>query len=603
MSYSGLESFVQQLVEKEQLIVIDDFVNPELEITEIADRFSKSPEGGKALLFKNTGTDFPLLINAFGNKQRINLALGVEHDSEFASRIDELLQTVKAQPETFIQKVQMLPKLAGLASFLPKKMKGKGACQQIVDRTPDLNKLPILKCWPFDGGKFITLPIVHTIDPDTGMRNVGMYRMQQLSANTTGMHWHKHKVGARHYRAYQEKREKMPVSVVLGGDPAYTYAATAPAPDHFDEYILAGFIRQKSVELVKCITNDIFVPADADIVIEGYVDTEEDMVVEGPFGDHTGFYSLADKYPKFHVTCITHRKNAIYPATIVGVPPMEDALMGEISEKIFLKPLQIGIAPEVNDMHMPVAGVVHNMVIVSADIQYQGQVFKIANALWGAGQMMFTKYIIVVDKHIDVRNYGEVFSCFENNVDFQADLLFSRGPLDILDHTSAEQAVGGKLCIDATKKHRKSIMEPSESGVLDKPNVRQFGEKLFFVFSDDIHENSEIAQAKMRVSKGVIVCVEEELLDLNLFTLVWYVLGNTDPVRDIQLDNQTLFVDARRKHKREGFARAWPDLVVMDNETIQKVDEKWNEWPLGEFLSSPSKLLKRIANEKGAELL
>ncbi len=601
MGYNGLNSFIKQLKAKGQLIEIAEFVNPELEITEITDRFSKLQDGGKALLFKNNGTKFPLLINAYGNNERINLALGVEQDNEFASRIEELLQAVQSQPESLIQKIQMLPKIAGLASFLPKKKKGKGACQQFIGLEPDLNKLPILKCWPFDGGPFITLPIVHTVDPDTGMRNVGMYRMQQFSPNSTGMHWHKHKVGARHYQAYKEKRQKMPVSVVLGGDPAYTYSATAPAPDHFDEYILAGFIRKKPVELVKCITNDIYVPADSDIVIEGYIDTSEDMVTEGPFGDHTGFYSLADKYPKFHITCITHRKDAIYPATVVGVPPMEDAFMGEVSEKIFLKPLQIGIAPEVKDMHMPVAGVVHNMVIVSANIQYQGQAFKIANALWGAGQMMFTKYIIVVDKDVDVRNYKDVFSCIENFVDYQNDLLFSRGPLDVLDHASEQPAVGGKLCIDATNKKNDDHRRAAQPEIHDS-SVCKYSDELFFFFVDDESSDMSSFQKNIKISRGIVVFVEKELQNLDLYTLAWYCLGNTDPIRDVEIVDQILFIDALRKYNRMSFRRPWPDLVVMDNQTIKNIDDNWGNLGLGDFIESPSNSLKRIATESGAEL-
>jgi 4-hydroxy-3-polyprenylbenzoate decarboxylase len=600
MSYNGLNEFIERLRDEDQLIEIDEFVDPKLEITEITDRFSKQVDGGKALLFKNNGTQFPLLINAFGNNHRMNMALRIHSADEFVGRIEALFNMLNQQPDSLYQKIKMVPKLAGLAKMLPKKVKGKGVCQQVINHKPDLNKLPILTCWPFDGGPFITYPIVNTEDPDSGMRNIGMYRMQQMSENATGMHWHRHKVGARHYKAYKERGERMPISVVLGGDPVYTYAATAPAPDHFDEYIIAGFIRNKPVELVKCITNDLYVPSDADIVIEGYVDTKEELVWEGPFGDHTGFYSLADYYPKFHVTCITHRKDAVYPATIVGVPPMEDAFLGEISEKLFLKPLQIGIAPEVKDMHMPVAGVVHNLVIVSADITYPGQAFKIASSLWGAGQMMFTKYIIVVDKDIDIRDYGTVLKQVDQYVDWNNDVLFSKGPLDILDHSSDIQSVGGKLCIDATSLGKEK-MQYTSIGQFKDFNLRNISSSLSVIYSND-ESTIEDLKNKKAETVGVYVIVEEELSDLDNYTIAWYALGNTDPLRDIEICGSSVLIDARKKNKTKSFKRAWPDLVVMDDETIAKIDEKWNDLNLGTFIDSPSRILKKIALEKGAEL-
>jgi len=599
-----LDSFVKQLKNDGELIEIDNFVNPDLQITEIADRYSKQPNGGKALLFNNNGTDFPLLINAFGSENRICKALGISNVDEFSNRISSIFTSFQTKPKGLVGKLKIIPQLISFRKFIPRKIKGRGACQAIINKHPNLNQLPILTCWPFDGGRFITLPIVHTVDPDTGIRNVGMYRMQQFSETETGMHWHKHKVGARHYEAYKSKGLRMPVSVVLGGDPVYTYAATAPVPDNFDEYVLAGFIRNRPVKLVKCITNDLFVPEDADIVLEGYIDTSEDLAYEGPFGDHTGFYSLADYYPRFHVTCITHRKNAIFPATIVGVPPMEDAYLGLVSEKLFLKPLQIGIAPDVVDMHMPVAGVVHNLVIVSAKISYEGQAFKIANALWGAGQMMFTKYVIVVDESIDIRDYRSVWAQIINHVDFQKALLFSKGPLDVLDHSSDKQSVGGKLAIDAT------------TAVLEKPKYTLIAEDVFqsmhfahvlpglvFVFTTD--PSAEILQLKKKLTtevSGVIVFVEPELENLNLYTIAWYVLGNTDPHRDIELVGGVVIIDGLKKSGRDNFTRPWPDLVVMSDSVISEVDEMWPALKIGELIPSPSLPFKGIAKEMGAEL-
>jgi 4-hydroxy-3-polyprenylbenzoate decarboxylase len=604
MSYRGLGRFTDDLIFDNELIEIDQHVSTDLEITEIADRFSKSPDGGKALLFKNTGTSFPLLINAYGNDTRINMALGINDEREFSRRITQIFERFKEKPKGLVNKLKLLPQLASIARFMPRQSKKKGECQFHIDQQPNLNNLPILKCWPYDGGKFVTLPVVHTVDPSTGERNVGMYRMQQLSDNTTGMHWHKHKVGARHYSEYKKMGKRMPVSVILGGDPVYTYVATAPMPDHFDEYILAGFIRQKPVELVKCVTNDLYVPSDADIVIEGYIDTAEEMIFEGPFGDHTGFYSLADYYPKFHVTCITNRKNAIYPATIVGVPPMEDAFLGKISEHLFLKPLQMGIAPDVTDMHMPVAGVVHNLVIASADIQYEGQAFKIANALWGAGQMMFTKYIIVVDTDVNIRDYTEVLEAVLQNCNVQADTLFSKGPLDILDHASDRQSVGGKLCIDATRK--KSVSSQKESQLLSKPvegvEMVLLQPGVAFVYSNDFEADMDRIKSRIHDETCWIFFVESGLKQLNFYTLAWYIMGNTDAVRDVQRVNNIVCVDGFRKHGRKGFVRAWPDLVVMKQEVIDKINENWDKLKIGPFIESPSMALKSIAEETGAEL-
>jgi 4-hydroxy-3-polyprenylbenzoate decarboxylase len=353
MAFKGLHEFISFLEKTGELVRISHQVSTDLEITEIVDRVSKSPGGGKALLFENNGTDFPLLINAFGSEKRMAMALGCRHLDEIGERIELLFKNLTEPKPDFYSKLKALPLLSQVASWMPKSVGRRGACQQIVMKNPDLTKLPVLKCWPADGGPFITLPCVITRDLNNGMRNVGMYRMQVLDAVTTGMHWHQHKTGARHFQEYKRRGERMPVSVVLGGDPAYTYSATAPLPDNLDEYLLAGFLRDKKVELVKCLTNDLEVPSDADFVIEGYVDPGEELVWEGPFGDHTGFYSLADWYPKFHVTCITHRKDAVYPATIVGIPPQEDAWIGKATERIFLQPMKLSMIPELQDMDLP----------------------------------------------------------------------------------------------------------------------------------------------------------------------------------------------------------------------------------------------------------
>jgi len=405
MAYSSLRQFIERLEQAGELYRIKAYVNPRLEIAEITDRMSKSPGGGKALLFENTGYDFPVLINAMGSYRRMCMALGVDDLNVIGREMEALFKSLAVPRSSLVEKLSLLPTLGKLASWMPVRIKGRGACQEVVMPEPDLYRLPILTCWPKDGGPFITLPIIHTRDPHTGIRNVGMYRMQVFTKDMTGMHWHKHKVSARHFQAYQALKQKMPVAVALGGDPVYTYAATAPLPDNVDEYMLAGFLRKKKVELVKCLTQDIEVPADADIVIEGYVDPEEAFIWEGPFGDHTGYYSLPDWYPRFHVTCITHRKDAVYPATIVGIPPQEDAWIGKATERIFITPIKMTMLPEVVDMDMPIEGVFHNLTIVSIHKQYPGHAQKVMNAMWGAGQMMFNKILVIVDGELNIHDY------------------------------------------------------------------------------------------------------------------------------------------------------------------------------------------------------
>ena len=369
---------------------------------------AKSAGGGKALLFENTGTEFPVITNMMGSERRMAMALGVEDLNSISERIDALLAGALSPKGSMWEKMKMLPLLADVAKWFPQNISGRGACQQVVWQGDDvdMNRLPLLHSWECDGGAFVTLPMVNTVDPETGVRNVGMYRMQRFDGKTTGMHWHIHKTGARHYDAYKRLGRKMPVVVALGGDPAYTYAATAPMPDNMDEYLLAGFLRQKPVKLVKAITCDIRVPEDCDFVIEGYVDPAEEKVVEGDFGDHTGFYSLKDLYPKFHVTCITHRKDAIYPATVVGVPPQEDAYIAEATEKIFLAPIRLAVQPEVEDLWMPIEGTAHNLAAVSIRNRYMGQAHKVAQSLWGAGQMMFNKYMVIASDEHDIRSFA-----------------------------------------------------------------------------------------------------------------------------------------------------------------------------------------------------
>jgi 4-hydroxy-3-polyprenylbenzoate decarboxylase len=463
MAYSSFSEFVAALDRAGELRRIATPVATELEITEFADREMKSPGGGKALLFEKPTvagvvSQFPLAINTMGSVKRMALALGLESVDVLAEQMELIL---KAKPPTNLKTAWNLA-LQGLDLLhaKPKHVKS-GPCKEVIHRfdspaaatssaLPTLLDLPILQCWPQDGGRFITFPNVHTKDPDTGERNLGMYRMQVYDDRTTGMHWQVHKVGARHGKRYYERGEKMPVAVTIGGDPAYTFAATAPLPDGLDEILFAGFVRKKSVPLVKCETVDLEVPADVDFVLEGYVQPGE-LRPEGPFGDHTGFYTPVDDYPVFHITAITHRREAVYPCTIVGIPPMEDFYMGTASVRVFLPVFRMNF-PEIVDLALPAEGVFHNLVFVSIRKQYPWQAYKIMHGLWGMGQMMFSKYIVVVDEDCDVHNTSEVLFRMCANTDPQRDSTFIKSPCDALDHGPSVACIGSHMGIDATRK-------------------------------------------------------------------------------------------------------------------------------------------------------
>jgi 4-hydroxy-3-polyprenylbenzoate decarboxylase len=462
MAYESYRGFLEALERANELIRIRRPVATELEITEWSDREMKKPGGGRALWFEKPTVNgressFPLVINAFGSERRMALSLGVNSVDDLAAELASLLKA--KPPTTWRQALKLLGTAAELRHTKPRKV-SLGACQEVVHQAPfsqstavppTLLDMPVLKCWPLDAGRFMTLPCVVTRDPDSGERNLGLYRMQVYDAQTTGMHWQLHKVGARHGRGYVSKRQRMPVSVFLGGDPAYTFCATAPLPDGVDELMLAGFLRKRAVEMVRCTTNDLEVPADADIVLEGYVDPLEPLRLEGPFGDHTGYYSLEDQYPVFHLTAMTHRRNAIYPATIVGQPPMEDFYLGGASVRLFLPVFKMNF-PELVDLALPAEGVFHNLVFASIRKTYPMQAYKIMHGLWGMGQMMFAKYIVVVDEDVNVHNTSEVLFRIGANTDPQRDTLLTRGPADALDHATSVFAMGSKMGIDATRK-------------------------------------------------------------------------------------------------------------------------------------------------------
>ena len=448
MPYDDLREFIRALESQGELKRVPFEVDPHLEITEFADRSVKT--GGPALLFeKPKGRSAPVLINAFASKKRMEIALGAS-PADIAARIAELIEMRK--PEGMLGKLKMLPKLADLAASFPKTV-SSGPCKEVILRDKfDLNDLPILHCWPQDGGPFITLPMVFSKNPDTGKRNCGCYRMQVFDSRTTGMHWQTHKQGAEHYRRLRAagRGGRMDLAVAIGADPATMYSAILPLPPDLDEMMIAGFMRSKPVEMVKCETNDLEVPANAEFVLEGYVELGE-LRREGPFGDHTGFYSLEDDYPVFHVTCITHRKNPIYATTIVGPPPMEDFYMGKAVERIFLPLMRLQL-PEVRDIAMPAEGIFHNLILVAIRKSYPGHARKVMHAIWGLGQAMFSKVIVVVDEDVDVQNFSEVAWKALNNIDPERDIQFVLGPVDSLDHASRLANYGSKMGIDATRK-------------------------------------------------------------------------------------------------------------------------------------------------------
>jgi 4-hydroxy-3-polyprenylbenzoate decarboxylase len=446
--YSDLSEFLADLDKRRQLVRIADRVSPTLEIAAVTDRACKSLQGGPALLFENpSGFDIPVASNIFGSLERMQLALGVAKLEDLEKEIDDLM--TPPAPKGVMDALKLLPLVGRLADLMPKTVKD-APCQEVVNRDGTLDDLPILTCWPGDGGPFITLPLVFTRDPETGTRNIGVYRMQVFDGRTTGMHWQRHKGGAQHYRVAERLGRRLEVAVALSPEPILAYCATAPMPEGLDELLLGGFLSRRRIEVVKCVTVDLEVPASSHIVLEGYVEPGERRR-EGPFGDHTGFYSQPDDYPVFHLTCVTRRTRPTYLTTIVGIPPMEDYYLGLASERIFL-PMIRKTVPEIVDMHFPAEGIFHNLVIVSIDKRYPGHARKIMNAFWGLGQLMFSKTIVVVDKDVNVHDVGEVAWIVGTHMDPLRDVQMTRGPVDDLDDAADLPAYGGKMGIDATRK-------------------------------------------------------------------------------------------------------------------------------------------------------
>lgn len=608
--YSSLKEYIELLEREGELLRVSVDVDPVLEIAEIADRMAKSAGGGKALLFENTGTEFPVLVNMFGSDRRMALSLGVDSLEDIPGRIDAFVQAAMSPKGSLSEKISVLPLLGKASRWFPKCGSGRGKCQDIIlqGNAVRLGVLPVLKCWPHDGGRFVTLPMVNTIDPDTGARNVGMYRMQLFDESTTGMHWHIHKTGARHYEAYKRLGKRMPVSVCLGGDPAYTYSATAPLPDGIDEYLLAGFMRGKPVRLVKCITNDIYVPSDCDFVIEGYVDPAEEKVIEGPFGDHTGFYSLEDMYPKFHVTAITHRKDAVYAATIVGVPPQEDVYVSRATEKIFLAPIRLVMQPEIEDLYMPAAGVSHNLALISMQPRYAGQVHKVTSSMWGAGQMMFNKYMVVAPSGTRMREAG-VIAGLLRGADLDKSVIRGAGVLDVLDHTTATPGFGGKLAIDLTGasvapqiKVPDNIVTAGGISHWDSSLLAEWGAML--LFADPVAEvNMAAFIAANPCGAKIVVLFDCPAASLTAPELLWLAAGNTDPSRDVTLVGGVLIADARTKlSEHSGNPPRFPNVVTSSAATIELVDARWNDYGIGAFIPSPSLRYSTLVMSDKAEI-
>lgn len=583
-------------------------VDTQYEICEITDRISKCEGGGKALLFENTGTDYPVLMNMMGSDRRMAMALGVDSLDDITRRIETLVEGVMSPKSSLWEKLQVLPLLKDVAKWFPTRSSSRGECQQVVWRGEDvdLGRLPMLKSWPCDGGAFITLPMVATVDPESGTHNLGMYRMQVFDKRTTGMHWHRHKTGARHYDAYKRLGKRMPVSVALGGDPAYIYSATAPMPDNMDEMLLAGMLRQKPVKMVKCLTNELWVPSDCDFVLEGYVDPAEELATEGPFGDHTGFYSLTDLYPRFHIEAITSRRDAIYPATIVGVPPMEDAYIAKATERIFLAPIRLAVQPEVRDLYMPIEGTAHNIALVSIAKRYLGQAGKVAQGLWGAGQMMFNKYMAIASEQCNIRSTEEVLDLLAR-VDLKRDLIWTEGILDVLDHATATTGYGSKLAIDLTEVERNEPLEfrvprtAQPTGGVELFNTayaKRWGILVLYAereWRESVDVEAYITKNGFEDMRYVVLFDRGAAGSMRGEDLVWLAAANTDPKRDIRIAGNTLIIDARSK--RPGYGGnppRFPNVVTSHPDTIHYVDERWAEYGLGECIESPSRRYRKL---------
>lgn len=602
MTYKRLDEFIVRLEEAKEIIRISTPVSAELEITEITDRVSKLPHAkNKALLFENVeGSKFPLAINLMGNPRRAAWALGVDDLDELNQRLGKLidLKLPKGMGAMMSRAGDVFSALRSVG-LGPSKVK-KAPCQEVViTENPDVNILPILKCWPNDGGKYITMTSVITRDPASGIRNVGMYRIQVYDGQHLGLHWQRHKGGKEHQESGKDvQRQQIPVAIVLGGDPAEMWCGSAPLPPNVDEYLLAGWLRGKPVEFVKCVSQDLEVPADAEIIIEGWFDPNEHRI-EGPFGDHTGFYTPRDLFPVMHVTAITHRTDAIYPTTIVGKPPMEDVWMGKATERLFL-PLMKLFMGEIVDVNMPPEGVFHNLVIVSIKKRFPGHAQKVMYGLWGLGLMMLTKGFIIVDGEVDVQNLEAVANEIINNVDWRRDITVVDGAVDQLDHSSIQDSYGGKIGLDATRSTKPEFMTPfpplalipaAEVNALVGEKWRETHGFLLVALDKTQLKPHDAMRALWKLCPDYNIVLLDAEVDLsNLSDVAWRTLGNVDWHRDIEILGEInhyapaddkrghIGIDATRKDAADGHPRGWPEEVAMSPEIIERVNQKWKSY-------------------------
>jgi 4-hydroxy-3-polyprenylbenzoate decarboxylase len=605
MAYKRLDEFIIRLEQANEIIRVSTPVSSELEITEITDRVSKMPHNkNKALLFENVeGSKFPLVINLYGNPRRAAWALGVDDIDELNQRLAKLidLKLPKGMGAMMARGGEMLSALRAVG-LGPSKVK-KAPCQEVViTDNPDVNILPILKCWPNDGGKYITLTSVITREPGTGTRNVGMYRIQVYDGQTLGLHWQRHKGGKEHQEAGKTIGEqKIPVAIVLGGDPAEMWCGSAPLPPNVDEYLLAGWLRGKPVEFVRCVSQDLEVPADAEIVIEGWFDPNEHRM-EGPFGDHTGFYTPQDLFPVMHVTAITHRTDAIYPTTIVGKPPMEDVWMGKATERLFL-PLMKLFMGEIADVNMPAEGVFHNLVIVSIRKRFPGHAQKVMYGLWGLGLMMLSKGLIIVDAEVDVQNLEAVAQEVLNNVDWRRDVTIVDGAVDQLDHSAIQDSYGGKIGLDATRSTKPEFMTPFPAPAsVDLEAVNKLVGEKWFVTHQTLIVALDKTQMKPKAAMTALwkICPDYNIVILdhdvdvkNLSDVAWRTLGNVDWRRDSvisvgEIDHYApadssrghIGIDATSKNAADGHPRGWPEELFMSPDIVALVDKKWKSYAI-----------------------
>jgi len=608
-SFRNLGEFIAELEKAGELLRIKAPVSCNLEIACITDLASKAPGGGKALLFEYVRESlFPVLTNAFGSERRICMALGTNSLDSLAGRLDRFL---RIEPPTSLRRfVNLVPMGFDLIRFLPRRI-SRAPCQEVIYRGADVDlaRLPVLKCWPKDGGAFVTLPVVISKSLKTGRRNAGMYRLQVFDRNTTGMHWHIHKDGSHYFQEYRRAGKSMPVAVAIGADPAVTYAATAPLPRGMDEMILAGFIRKKPVQMTRCVSVDLEVPAEAEFVLEGYVDPEE-LRLEGPFGDHTGYYSLVDRYPVFHLTALTHRRNPVYAATIVGRPPMEDCWMARATERIFV-PLLKTIHPEVRDFWMPWEGVFHNIVVLGIDKEYPGHARRIMSAVWGQGQMSFSKAVVLVDGEVNLKHPRKVLETILNRVDLESDIYISEGVLDVLDHSAPDPLFGAKIGIDATSRRPDEKPRPEhrtgrgpEEAIIKKtlkdtsrlfsgfhsPPLEVRNLVLLLNFAKDGQTSGRTLSEKLLRKRALkdfsIMALLDSGIDLRDYSLVlWKIFNNVDPKRDILVDSGRMVIDATKKGAEDGHTRPWPDDVEMSPDVLRSVKERAKELGIEEFLA------------------